>query len=198
MNKRDASSAITGVILAGGRSTRMGQDKALLKLPGGHTLLEQARRTLQAVGVGELLVSVRPGQAYGLPGTREITDATADCGPLGGLSACLAAAQADLILVLAVDLPAMTPEFLRALLASSTAACGAVPWHDRYFEPLAAVYPRLAAPSAHVALAAGKLSLQPWLCALAADGLIRPFQVEPSDSGNFINWNTPADRSQSP
>jgi molybdopterin-guanine dinucleotide biosynthesis protein A len=171
----------------------MGQDKAALTMPNGHTLLGQAVHTLRAAGANEILVSVRQGQTYGLPGTREVTDPTENCGPLGGLVAALGATEAERIIVLAVDLPAMTDDYLRTLIAESTPTCGIVPMRGDFFEPLAAVYPHFAVHSARTALAAGRLSLQTWIRELAAAGLIKPTAIEPTKTGLFANWNTSGD-----
>ena len=183
----------TGVVLAGGRSSRMGQDKAMLTLPNGRTLLDQALHTLRAAGASELLVSVHQGQTYGRPGTRELTDSVDNCGPLAGLVAALDNASTDRIVVLAVDLPSITPIYLQMLFAVSGKSCGVVPLQGDFFEPLAAVYPRRAAQSARDALSAGQFSLQLWVRELAMKNLIQPIIVEPSETGLFANWNSPDD-----
>ena len=175
----------------------MGRDKAMISLPNGLTLLDQALQTLRTAGANELLVSTRQGQTYGKPGTREVIDALDNCGPLAGLVAALEAASTDHVVVLAVDLPAMPPEYLQKLLAASAANCGAVPQQRDSFEPLAAVYPRRAVQSARDALAGGRFSLQRWVQELAKSGLIRAFSVEPNEIAFFANWNSPNDISVS-
>jgi len=171
----------------------MGRDKAMLTLPNGLTLLDHAIRTLRLAGADEILVSVRQGQAYGRSGTREVADATNNCGPLSGLAAALDAAKTDHLAVLAIDLPAMTEAYLRKLVAHCTTTSGAIPSQGDFFEPLAGIYPRLAATSAHAALTAGKFSLQAWLRELVNNGLIKPVIVEPTETGLFANWNRPED-----
>lgn len=195
MTEPDVTIPITGVVLVGGRSTRMGRDKALLTLPNGLTLLDQAIATLRAARAAEILVSVRPGQTYGRPGTREIADTTENCGPLAGLVAAFDAASTDFIAVLAVDLPAMTPVYLRQLIARCTATRGAVPHQDPFFEPLVAVYPRLAAASARAALTAGRFSLQAWVNELINTAQVQSVAIEPTESALFTNWNRPKDYS---
>jgi molybdopterin-guanine dinucleotide biosynthesis protein A len=58
---------------------------------------------------------------------------------------------------------------------------------------LAAVYPRRAAQSARDALSAGRFSLQLWVRELAKNGLVQPILVEPTETGLFVNWNSPDD-----
>ena len=191
VNKREI--AFTGVVLAGGRSTRMGRDKALLTLPNGRTLLEQAVATLRELGATEILVSIGSDKTYGLPGTRELPDVQADCGPLGGLHACLSAAKEQLCVVLAVDLPAMTPEYLRGLVSQTQARRGAVPVSDSSAEPLAAVYPKEALAEVQRALDTGDFSLQKLVRRLEQAGLVDCVPVAPSERTLFANWNSPED-----
>ena len=193
MNPSQATRPFTGVVLAGGRSSRMGRDKATLLLPDGRSLLDRALQTLQDVGARELLVSVRPGQTYGKPNTREVVDAADNCGPLAGLIAALGNASTECILVLAVDLPAMSPDYLRKLLAASATHGGAVPHHGGFYEPLAAVYPRIAVAAAREVFSSGQYSLQAWVQVLAKKGQIQPVPVEPFETGFFANWNQPDD-----
>jgi len=196
MSTHPKNGPLTGVVLAGGHSTRMGRDKALLTLAKDLTLLDHAINTLRAAGATEVLVSVRPGQSYGKPGTREIVDSSEECGPLAGLVAALTAATTDYVAVLAVDLPEMTPAYLLQLVGQVDAGVGAVPLRGKFFEPLAAVYPRLALQPAHAALSSRSFSLQTLVRELVSSGLIKPVPVEPSDIALFSNWNSPGDCSK--
>lgn len=188
----------SALLLAGGRSTRMGRDKALLPHPAsGLPLLDHQAALLRSLpGCAELLLSapLERGYALGGPlaGARLVADAAPDSGPLAGLVAGLAAAATPRLLVLAVDLPFVTPALLARLLAAGAAA----PRHaDGAFEPLCAVYPvteesRAAADSA---LARRELSLQRLLAAACAAGWMSPLPISASDRRFFANWNTPED-----
>src|SRR5256885_1582946 len=94
-------------ILAGGKSSRMGEDKAFLRV-GGKTLLEIARELASTV-CGH--VSVVGDRARF--GPEAIEDIFSDSGPLGGIHAALTATRSDLNLVIAVDTPFLEPKFLR-------------------------------------------------------------------------------------
>lgn len=185
--------ALTGIVLAGGRSVRMGRDKALLKLPNGKTLLAQAVATLREVGATELLVSVGNGKSYGMPNTREIQDVQDGCGPMGGLQSCLAEAQHAWCVVLAVDLPAMTAAYIWGLLAAADLKCGVVPQCDGSAEPLAAIYPKAAAVEVERAMKAQDYSLQRLIGKLEAARLVRLQVVGDAERALFANWNSPED-----
>ena len=135
----------TGVVLAGGKSSRMGQDKALIEI-GGRSLLDLALDKLDP-HVQELLVIGDPAK-YGHAGPFVIADEWPGKGPLGGLTTAMRYASNDRLLVIACDLPGLTPAFferLKPLLGAHTEAV--VPRHDGLIEPLAAAYHRNAQPA---------------------------------------------------
>ena len=101
---------IAAFVLAGGKSSRMGADKAALKFHGA-TLLERA------LGIATLAADeVHICGPRGKFGPAAIEDIFPDCGPLGGIHAALRSSASELNLVLAVDLPFMEADFLRFLL----------------------------------------------------------------------------------
>ena len=112
-----------GFVLVGGRSTRMGRDKAFLTV--GHGASEQtfvehvAQAALGAVGNVTLVGAPERYQTLKYP---VIPDRVADRGPLGGLFTALSATQADWNLILACDLPGITVEFLQNLLRLAEAS----------------------------------------------------------------------------
>ena len=180
------------VLLAGGKSRRMGRDKALLTLPDGHTLWEHQRETLGALEPAEWFVSGswREGFPLDLPW---LADEVPERGPLAGIAAALQKMSSPRLVVLAVDLPAMTTAFLRALMRNGGDA-GVVPQRpDGFFEPLAAVYPKSAAESAAKNLRRENLALQPFVRALVVDGLAKAHPITATEAGLFANWNSPDD-----
>ena len=128
---------LTGYVVAGGRSTRMGRDKALLPW-GGATLLDHAIARVSRV-CGEVAILCGPRARYGDRGRRLVLDA-AEGGPLAGLAAALDDAAGADALCLAVDLPNATVELLAALAALDPAADAVVPVTARGPEPLCALY----------------------------------------------------------
>lgn len=109
---------ITGIVLAGGRSSRMGADKASLILDGA-SLLHRTTAALDAV-VDEIVIVRAPGQSIPLVQTRAslviVEDALEGEGPLFGMGTGLAAASAPVALVVGVDHPFLRPPLLRMLV----------------------------------------------------------------------------------
>ena len=192
MPARPASSApFSAVVLAAGHSTRMGRDKALLRLRG-RPLWRRQRDLLRAAGAGELLLSARPGQRWALRAggfTAIVRDPVPDGGPLAGIVAALAAAAHDRVAVLAIDLPNLPARWLAELAASASESRGVVGRRGRFLEPLAAVYPRTMLPLARAALARGDLALQPLLHAAVTAGLLRVRRITAAEAPWFKNWN---------
>src|SRR5947209_3261783 len=102
----------TGIILAGGRSRRMGRDKALLRIEG-ETLLERTVRVTRALA-DEVIVVGRP-RLEGPGGVLRLEDERPDSGPLGGLYTGLRHASNAVTIVVACDLPNVETAVLRRL-----------------------------------------------------------------------------------
>jgi molybdopterin-guanine dinucleotide biosynthesis protein A len=170
----------------------MGTDKALLAWDG-RRLLDRQLDLLRAVGPAELLISGRPGIDYAAAGVRVVFDAVADQGPLGGLAAVLEAITTPHVLLLAVDLPAMTSGFLQRLLRQRAPGIGAVPRSASGWEPLAAVYPREILPLVRKHLGRGERAMHRLIETGIAAGLLLASPLAPEDSGVFMNVNTPGD-----
>jgi molybdenum cofactor guanylyltransferase len=150
---------VAGILLAGGRSRRMGRDKAGLPWHGS-TLARRAAGLLARCAAPPVIVVCAPGQDLpSLPAWVELVyDEQPGLGPLAGLAAGLAAAasQAALAVVCAVDAPLAHPEVFAALLSALGDAPAAVPHSDGRAQPLFAVYrSELAAPADEL-LAAGE------------------------------------------
>jgi len=120
-----------------------------------------------------------------------VRDTVADAGPLGGIVAAMEQCPETHLAVLAVDLPRMVPEWFTALRADCTAGAGAVGRNGKFFEPLAAIYPREVLSLAQDALARRELSLQKLLTAAVAQGLMRVREISPAEAEWFANWNEP-------
>src|SRR5262245_36649817 len=131
----------SAVILAGGRSRRMGRDKAWLEVEGQPLLVRQVR-IVRALNPAEIFISGRAGENYSALNCPVLLDREPGFGPLGGIERALQTAGSPLVLVLAVDLPYMTTDFLRKLCGECEGDIGAVPQLNGQFEPLAAIYPK--------------------------------------------------------
>lgn len=129
---------VTGFAVAGGRSRRMGSDKALLPW-AGTTLLEHTLARLRGVCADVCILSgvqIRYAN-YGVP---VHADAVPEAGPLGGVHAGLLSLRAPIGLFLAVDTPLVPPALLGALVAAAAGFDAVVPVVGGRPEPLCAVY----------------------------------------------------------
>ncbi|MBV8632352.1 MAG: molybdenum cofactor guanylyltransferase [Silvibacterium sp.] len=140
-------------ILAGGQSTRMGRDKALLDFLG-RPLIEHAISKLRALGFSSRIAGSRPDLAVFAP---IIEDNYPGSGPLAGIEAALSASDSDLNLFLPIDLPLLSIEFVRwmAARARETCALATIPCLQHHPQPLCAVYHRDLLSCLQSALAAG-------------------------------------------
>lgn len=160
-------------ILAGGRSTRMGRDKALLLL-NGKPLIQYGIATLQELGLQPRLAGTRPDLATFAP---VISDLRPGCGPLGGVEAALQVSSADLNLFLPVDVPLLPTIFLRWMLdrAAVTGALATIPLVQGRPQPLCSVLRRELLPFITRALDGGHFKV---MDALAGSGAPDLFNVE--------------------
>jgi molybdopterin-guanine dinucleotide biosynthesis protein A len=147
------STPLYGLVLAGGRSKRMGRDKAAL-LYEGRTQLERAVELLAPL-VERAYVSVRRDQASDSLRARfpQIEDRRDDIGPIAGILAALATHPQAAWLVLACDLPLLDAPTLRHLVGARASRAPATAYrssHDTLPEPLCAIYE----PSCRAALEA--------------------------------------------
>ena len=183
----------TAVLLAGGKSTRMGRDKAGV-LINGEPLWQRQLATLRATAPRELFISGKPDGPYADAGVEIVSDITPDCGPLAGFEAALRRASHPLVLVLAVDLPAMTADFLSALVCEATVSSkGCVTRDEHWFEPLAAVYPHTCLPLATECLLSEDRSMQRFVRLAAEQGHISIRELAENERTLFRNVNRPSE-----
>ncbi len=151
---------VTGLILAGGASRRMGRNKALLSL-GGRPLIQRVVDALQGVSDEVLIIANQP-EPYAFLHLPIIPDVQPGYGPLMGLYSGLQAARGELALLVAVDMPFLAPEFLRFLLAQAQEhdADVVIPEAEGKLHPLCAVYRRATClPAVEAAIARGQRRL---------------------------------------
>lgn len=186
---------LTAFILAGGKSTRMGTDKAFLQLEG-HTLLERATEMARAVA-GEVRVVGDPAKFANFG--RAVEDVYPERGPLGGIHAALSTTSTELNLMLAVDLPFMEARFLAYLVsqARATGAVVTVPRAAGGFQPLCALYRREFASLAEQSLRAGRNKIDPLFTQVETRVLEEAELARLGFSAEiFRNLNTPEDFAQ--
>ena len=183
-------SEITAFVLAGGKSTRMGSDKAFLRLQE-ETLLTRALKIAGSVAEDVRIVGDKTKfAAFG----RVAEDAYRDRGPLGGIHGALSSTTTELNLMLAVDLPFVLPKFLKYLLvrARESGAIVTVPRSGSGLQPLCAIYRRPFLEAAEQSLRDGKNKIDS-LFASVATCVIEggEFATAGFPVGMFRNVNTP-------
>lgn len=182
---------VLGFVLAGGQSSRMGQDKALLEL-GGRSLLSIALQN--AAAAGDEVRIVGAGEKFGRFGVPVIEDIFPGTGPLGGIHAALASSPAELNLVIGVDTPFLDPAFLRFLVeeARRTGAVVTAPRLRGHFEPLCSVYRKEFAAVAEQAVRGGVYRIAP-LFAKVPHHAVEAAEIARFELGAamFDNLNTP-------
>jgi molybdenum cofactor guanylyltransferase len=153
---------IGGIVLCGGRSTRMGRPK--LSLPfGDETMLGRVARIVGEVVAPVVVVAASGQELPPLPaGTIVARDDIEGQGPLGGLAAGLAAlcGRADAAYVSACDVPLLKVAFIRALIDALGSQELAVPREDGYHHTLAGVYRVMLEPRVRGLIAGGRLRFQ--------------------------------------
>jgi len=173
-----------GFVLAGGRSSRMGQDKALLPWKGSTLIESVAREVLKAVGNVTLLGSPALYGSFVFP---VISDKIEGCGPLGGLHAALSSTSTEWNVLVACDMPAVTSQLLEELLAAAvvSGADALVPQTPVGLEPLCAVYHARLLPAVESALQSKYLKMHDFVSTIHAKLWPVP------DATLFRNLNTP-------
>jgi molybdenum cofactor guanylyltransferase len=183
---------VTGFVLAGGKSSRMGQDKAFIQL-GGRTLLAHALELAKsATGNVWIVGSKEKFSAFG----QVVEDIYPGHGPLAGIHSALTSTHTELNLIIAVDMPFLQADFLSYLAAQAriSTATVVVPEAGNGFQPLCAVYRREFAERAERALAAEKNKVER-LFAEVETRVIRRHELERNgfSEETFRNLNTELD-----
>jgi len=174
-----------GWVLVGGRSSRMGVDKALLDVGQGALALHAVRLVAE---VCETAALVGDPEKYGSLGFPVIPDNVPGFGPLGGIETALSRSAAEWNLIVACDMPLISVEIFERLFSSAPGFDCAVPRHaNGLVEPLCAVYARGCHAAVAEALAAGVRRVTDGLRSLAVR------YVQTGGEASFANLNTPED-----
>ena len=176
----------SGFVLAGGASSRMGRDKALLPYRGTTLVEHLARAVQEAAGAAALIADPDRYASLGYPVYR---DKLPGCGPLGGVYTALTVSPADWNLIVACDMPAISAEILRDLLdwaVESGENCVTAAGPTGEPEPLCAVYHRRCLPAVERAIREKRFKMKDLVTELEA-------RVRPVDEDALANVNTPAE-----
>lgn len=180
---------LTISIQAGGKSSRMGQDKALLPFLG-QTLIERIIARIAPVA-DEIIISTNDPPSYRFLGLPLFTDIYPQRGALGGLHAALACASHPLVAVLACDMPFVSPELInlqkQILLAENVDVV--IPSGPEGLEPLHSLYRReTCLPACERAILADQWKLISWFPQVKVRTL-QPDEIGPYDPAGLVFWN---------
>ncbi|MDQ0271803.1 molybdenum cofactor guanylyltransferase [Cytobacillus purgationiresistens] len=148
----------TSIILAGGKSSRMGTNKALLTIDG-ETVIEKIAKALKSITTEMIVVTNSPAQFRFLE-EELVTDRFKESGPLAGIEAGLNASSTEKNLIVACDMPFISPRLGECLLKQLDSYDAAVPKIDDHLHPLFAAYRREIREEAELALRANELKIK--------------------------------------
>ncbi len=188
----------TGIILAGGSSRRMGQNKALMRL-GCATLIEHTLCQMRLVTTNLLLITNTPSQ-FGHLGVRMYTDVVPNMGALGGIYTGLTRADNPAVICVACDMPLLQPRLLSYLTTILGEDDAVVPYvedsnpSDPKFQTLSAVYSKKCLSAIKQMFAEGELRVHALYSRISVR-VVPPSEWRQFDphGHSFFNINTPAD-----
>lgn len=172
-------------VMAGGKSFRMGRDKAELMHDSGLCFLNTLCKRMDFFAYRYVSVNCRRG--YPVDGFEPVMDTVADAGPAGGILSVLSRTEADAVLVLACDMPDFSADEARRLVSLYDGEDVLVPVISETMQPLAAIYSRNALPFFRNSLASGNFRLRD----IIRQTRFRTVQVPPESAFNYANINTP-------
>ena len=148
---------VTGVVQAGGKSTRMGgRPKALMQL-GGRSIVERVVAALTPV-VDDVLVVTNTPELYAFLGLPMVADVYPDHGSLGGIYSGLSAAG-EIAFTVACDMPFLHPEVVRLVVARAGEGDVVIPRVGEQYETMHAAYGKACLPHIEERLRTGRLKI---------------------------------------
>jgi molybdopterin-guanine dinucleotide biosynthesis protein A len=182
---------VTGVIQAGGKSTRMGgTPKALLEL-GGRRIIERVVAVIRSV-VDDVLIVTNTPELYAFLGLPTVADVFPDHGSLGGIYSGLAAATGDAAFTVACDMPFLRADVARLVIARAAEGDVVIPRVGDQLETLHAVYGKRCLGPMEERLRAGRLKIVGFFDAVRVLEIPEPDIARHADPAVvFMNVNTP-------
>lgn len=186
------TAGVTGVILAGGQSSRMGSNKALLPYRGGR-FIESIYQTLTSLFDDVLLVTNTPDQ-YGFLPCRMVADRYRDMGALAGLHAGLYHSRTSSIFAVACDMPYLNETLIRTLVARRGQSDVVIAESPHGLEPLHAVYSKSCLLPMEQSLGSGKRRIVSFFPGVRVHTVAWEHVANiDSDFSSFSNINTPTE-----
>ena len=179
---------VTGVILAGGKNSRMGTDKGLLMVQG-ERIVERIIKAIKPA-VDEIII-ISNGTNYDYLGYKIYSDLIKDSGPMGGIYTALSLSDTKKNFVVSCDMPFISMELVNFIIKNAADCQIAIPKHDDRLEPICAVYDKSCVEQFSVLLKAKDLKLHDSLSYFKVKQIHVPENI--FDATCFENINTPAE-----
>ncbi|MFC1703792.1 molybdenum cofactor guanylyltransferase [Candidatus Omnitrophota bacterium] len=179
----------SGVVLAGGKSSRMGTPKQFLTVDGKR-LIDITLEALQPLFSEILIVTNNKNNFVGFKNVKIVEDIIKDCGPLGGIHAGLKAISNDKGFFVACDMPDLHKNLVRRLLEAAEDSFDCiVPSTEKGIEPLHAVYSKSLLPELEISLRKKEYSIKQFLKRCNCNYV----KIKPEEESSFYNINTSED-----
>lgn len=185
MNKKN----ITGIILAGGKSSRMGTDKGMLVL-NGKKIIEYVIAALTP-NVSEVII-ISNNENYNYLGYKVYKDIVKECGPIGGIFTGLEKSITENNIIVSCDIPNISSTMIAYIISNSDEEDALIPVHSGQPEPLCAVYKKSTAKDFKQLLNSGNYKMLDALKHLKTSYL-DVVNAQGFSEDIFSNINTPAE-----
>jgi molybdenum cofactor guanylyltransferase len=183
-------SELTGIVIAGGKSRRMGAEKGLIAF-GGKRLIDFPVEILHEVCT-RVIISAN-SHSYDFLHLPVISDRVTGGSPMIGIWSALLASPSEYNLVLSCDMPMIPVALLEHMIASAEGCTAAIAWHQGFAEPLCGIYHRSLAGELEAHIREGKFKLITFLEKIGARHIEVDEKLPFFHPGIFLNVNTPLD-----
>ena len=177
---------VDGVILAGGKSLRMGEPKPFLILDGEY-FINRIYNTLSAAFGSVIVIEANATERYSLVAQRVYTDIYKDCGPLAGMHSAFVHSEKELLFFASCDIPLVTVSLINKVMGRYSDCDAVIPRTVDGIHPLCAVYHRSCLSQIEAYLKSGGRSINGLLKQIE----VRYIEIEGDDAKGLSNINTP-------
>ena len=181
---------LTGIVIAGGKSRRMGAEKGLIPFDGKLLIVYPVEMLREFCA--QVIISSNT-YAYDFLGVPVIPDHAIGGGPMTGIYSGLLASSTEFNLVLSCDMPMITADLLKHLIASADGCTAAVAWHKGFAEPLCGIYSRSLIGELENHIKEGKFKLITFLEEMGVRFIEIDERLPFYHPNLFLNVNTPHD-----
>ncbi|MCC2643342.1 MAG: putative Molybdopterin-guanine dinucleotide biosynthesis protein [Nitrospira sp.] len=186
---------VSGILIAGGKSRRMGRDKRFLKM-SGNSIFDRTLHILRETFAETIVVLAEPVDSLNVHGCRVVYDLVSNAGSLGGLYTGLMASSQARIFAVACDMPFLNPDVIRLMVSFDVKADVVVAKLERRFQPMHALYSRRCAPFCRAMVDRHDLKIQKLFSIDVLQVAIvtsRELTIIDPSLRSFQNINTPED-----